>query len=67
MIPAWVSIHMPGKMWGEITHPFLNFNGAKVEVQEWMSNFIPHFIMDVYYLSMLGLKLNHVGKRGARS
>ena len=30
-------------MWDEITYPFLNFNGATVEVLEWISNFIPHF------------------------
>ena len=38
---------MPSKEWAEITHPFLNFNGASVEVKEWISNFIPHLIMDV--------------------
>ena len=27
-----ISNHMPGKMWDEITYPFLNFNGATVEV-----------------------------------
>ena len=26
----------------EITYPFPNFNGATVEVWEWMSNFILH-------------------------
>ena len=31
------------KMWDDITYPFLNFHGATVEVQEWISNFIPHF------------------------
>ena len=30
-------------MWDEITYPFLNFNGATVEVLEWMNNVIPHF------------------------
>ena len=38
---------MPGKVWDEITYPFSNFNGATVEVCKWISNFIPHFIMDV--------------------
>ena len=32
LIPAWISNYMPGKVWGEITYPFLNFNGATVEV-----------------------------------
>ena len=30
--------------WDEITNPFPNFNGAVVEVWEWISNFTPHFI-----------------------
>ena len=32
LIPAWISNHMPSKVWDEITYPFLNFNGAAVEV-----------------------------------
>ena len=31
-------------MWDEITYPFLNVNGATVEVWEWISNFIPHLL-----------------------
>ena len=30
-------------VWDEITYSFLNFNGATVEVYEWISNIIPHF------------------------
>ena len=30
------------KMWDGITHLFLNFNRATVEVLGWISNFIPH-------------------------
>ena len=30
-------------VWDEITYPIPNFNGAAVEVWEWISNFIPHF------------------------
>ena len=44
-IPAWINIHMPSKVWDEITYPFPNFNGATVEVWEWISNYIPHFMM----------------------
>ena len=52
-------------MWNEITYPFPNFNGAAVEVWECISNFIPYFTRHACdYLSMLGLKLNHVCKRG---
>ena len=39
---SWISNYVPGKVWGEITYPFLNFNGTTVEVYEWISNFIPH-------------------------
>ena len=35
-----------------------------MEVWKWISNFIPDFITDVIYLSMLGLKLNHISKMG---
>ena len=30
-------------MCDEIIYPFPNFDGAAVEFQEWVSNFIPHF------------------------
>ena len=39
--------YMPNKVWDEITDPFSNFKDSNVEVQEWISNFIPHFVMDV--------------------
>ena len=29
---GWISNHIHYKVWDEITHPFLNFNGATVEV-----------------------------------
>ena len=45
--PTWISNQMISKVWNEITYPFLNFNGCTVEVKEWISNFIPYFIMDV--------------------
>ena len=47
LIPAWISNNMPCKVWDEITYPFPNYNGSTVEVWEWISNFIPHFILDV--------------------
>ena len=47
VIPPWISKHLSIKVWDEITYPFPNFSGATVEVWEWISNFIPHFIMDV--------------------
>ena len=30
--PEWISNHIRYKVWDEITYPFLNFNGATVEV-----------------------------------
>ena len=47
LIPAWISNYTHYNVWDEITYPFLNFNGATVEVYEWISNFIPHFTMHV--------------------
>ena len=38
---------MHSKVWDEITYPFPNLNGAAIEVWEWVSNFIRHYIMDV--------------------
>ena len=35
---------MSNKVWDEIIYPFLNFNGCTVEVTEWISNSMPHFI-----------------------
>ena len=47
LIPAWISNHIPSKLWDEITYPFPNFKSGTVEVWEWISNFIPYNIMDV--------------------
>ena len=47
----WMHLHqfqyLSSIVWDKITYPFLNFNGTTVEVWEWISNFIPCFIMDV--------------------
>ena len=29
---AWIRNDMPSEVWNEITNPFLNFNGATIEV-----------------------------------
>ena len=44
LIPSWISNLFHYKMWDEIIYPFPNFNGATVEVWEWISNFIPHLL-----------------------
>ena len=43
LIPAWISNYTDYNVRDEITYPFLNFNGATVEVWEWISNFTPCF------------------------
>ena len=32
LIPAWISNHMPSKVWDWVTYPFLNFNSATIDV-----------------------------------
>ena len=46
-----------------IIYPFPKFNGATVEVWEWISNFT-YTLTGMRLLIMLGLKLNHVSKMG---
>ena len=46
-VPAWMNNYIHYKMWDEITYSFPNFNGAAIEVCEWISNFIPHFTVHV--------------------
>ena len=49
---------------GWITYPIINLNDATDGIEEWLSNLIPHFTMASDYVSILGLKLIHVSKRG---
>ena len=58
LISAWISNYIHYEVWDEITDPFPNFNGATVEVWEWTSDFIPHFIEHVITYPY------HVSKRG---
>ena len=57
---GWNYLSIPKLQW---LHP--NFKGETVEVWEWISNFISLY-NGCNYLSMLGLKLIHVSKRGPR-
>ena len=59
LLLAWISNHMPSKVRDEITYPFPNFS----EVWEWIRDFISLY-NGCNYLSMLGLELIHVSKRG---
>ena len=55
---------MSSKVWSEITYPFSNFNGCTIEVWEWISYFLPHFVMGVItYPWWDKLKLVHISKR----
>ena len=47
LFSAWISNHLSINVWDEITYPFPNLNGAIVELWEWISIFIPPFIMGV--------------------
>ena len=38
---------MSGEVLDGINYAFTNFNDATVEVLEWISNFIPHIMIDV--------------------
>ena len=38
-----MSGHMSSKVWDEITYPLVQ----PLKFQEWISNYIPHFMMDV--------------------
>ena len=62
LISAWISNHTPSKVWNKITYPFPNFNGATIEVWEWMNNFIPYFIRDAITYPCWGESQNHVSK-----
>ena len=41
---ALISSYLHYKVGVEITYTFPSFNGGAIEVLEWISNFIPHFI-----------------------
>ena len=36
LISAWIRHYTHYNVWDEITYPFLNFNGATVEVYGWI-------------------------------
>ena len=46
LIPAWISNYIHYKVWDEITCPFPNFNGAIIEVWEWIRN-LSHTLLGV--------------------
>ena len=42
-----ISNHMPSKLQDVFAYPIPSFNGFTIEIWDWISNFIPHFIMDI--------------------
>ena len=47
LVTTWISYYIYYDVWVKITYSFPKFNGATVEVWEWLSNFIPHFTWHV--------------------
>ena len=52
LILAWVSIHTPNKVWGEIIYLFANVNSCiqRVYVWEWICNYIYDLCNYLYYI-----------------
>ena len=44
LIPTWIGNNTHSNVWNEFTYLFPNFSGRTVEVWEWISNFVAHFI-----------------------
>ena len=61
LIPAWMSNHMSSRVWDEISEPLPNFHRWSLEMDKL-------FHIELYngwnYVSMPGLKLINVSKRG---
>ena len=51
LLTPWKSNYIHNTAWDKISYSFPNFNGAAVEIWEWISNFIQHYIMDVITLA----------------
>ena len=51
----WISNNIHYKVWGEITYPFVNFNGRTIEVWEWISNSI-HNLPCMWLIIHAGIK-----------
>ena len=47
LISAWISNYIHNKVWTELLIHSQTSTVATVEVWEWISNFIPHFMMNV--------------------
>ena len=67
LITAWISNHLPSKVWDEITYPFSNFQWLHHWSLDMDKQFHPTHYNGCNYLSMPGFKLYHVSKRGPGS
>ena len=47
-VPSLTWIKYNHSMNKQIAYPFPNLNGCTIEAREWIANFIPHFIMDIF-------------------
>ena len=54
---TWISNYNHYNVWDEISYPFPNFNGATVEVWEWISNFA-HTSHCMWLFIHAGIKVN---------
>ena len=46
---AWINNHIHQKLFDEITYPFPIFNGAVVDICEWINNLITHFVWSLIH------------------
>ena len=60
---------MPDKVWDNITYLLPIFNSTAIDIWEWISNFIPHFVKDriIYWCWDLSLTMLIKGARGIRA
>ena len=47
LISAWISNHMSSNVGDEISYSSPNFDVCTVDILEWISHYILHFMMDV--------------------
>ena len=58
-MPAWIINYIHYKVWDGITYPLPNFNGATVEVWEWISYFIPlSTVLGMWSFLHAGIEVN---------
>ena len=55
---TWISDHKRYEAWDRIIYPYPNFNGATVEVWEWINHFIQHFTKHVITNIHAGIKID---------